>query len=80
MTPAHGGACSASIGLGKPAAAAAALGRTYPGGLEPFVAAMNAKAASLDMKESRFVDRHRPLAQRTSPARANLVEAGARGA
>jgi D-alanyl-D-alanine endopeptidase (penicillin-binding protein 7) len=36
--------------------AAAALGRTYPGGIEPFVAAMNAKAASLDMKESRFVD------------------------
>src|SRR3989449_1353693 len=36
--------------------AAAALGRTYPGGLEPFVAAMNAKAASLDMKDSRFVD------------------------
>ena len=36
--------------------AAAALGRTYPGGIEPFVAAMNAKAAALDMKESRFVD------------------------
>lgn len=36
--------------------AAAALGRTYPGGIEPFVAAMNAKAASLDMKDSRFVD------------------------
>src|SRR6266851_7637551 len=36
--------------------AAAALGRTYPGGLEAFVAAMNAKAASLDMKDSRFVD------------------------
>jgi D-alanyl-D-alanine endopeptidase (penicillin-binding protein 7) len=36
--------------------AAAALGRTYPGGLEPFVAAMNAKAASLDMRDSRFVD------------------------
>jgi D-alanyl-D-alanine endopeptidase (penicillin-binding protein 7) len=36
--------------------AASALGRTYPGGLEPFVAAMNAKAAALDMKESRFVD------------------------
>src|SRR5881394_796973 len=26
--------------------AAAALGRTYPGGIEPFVAAMNAKAAA----------------------------------
>jgi len=36
--------------------AAAALSRTYPGGIEPFVAAMNAKAASLDMKDSRFVD------------------------
>jgi len=36
--------------------AAAALGRTYPGGIEPFVAAMNAKAAGLDMKDSRFVD------------------------
>jgi D-alanyl-D-alanine endopeptidase (penicillin-binding protein 7) len=36
--------------------AAAALGRTYPGGLEPFVAAMNAKAASLGMYDSRFVD------------------------
>ena len=36
--------------------AAAALGRTYPGGLEPFVAAMNAKAAALDMRDSRFVD------------------------
>ncbi len=36
--------------------AAAALGRTYPGGIEPFVAAMNAKAAALDMKDSHFVD------------------------
>jgi len=36
--------------------AAAALGRTYPGGLEPFIAAMNAKAASLGMHDSRFVD------------------------
>jgi len=36
--------------------AAAALGRTYPGGIEPFVAAMNAKAASLGMYDSRFVD------------------------
>jgi len=36
--------------------AAAALGRTYPGGIGPFVAAMNAKAAALDMKDSRFVD------------------------
>jgi D-alanyl-D-alanine endopeptidase (penicillin-binding protein 7) len=36
--------------------AAAALGRTYPGGIEAFVAAMNAKAASLDMRDSQFVD------------------------
>ncbi|HET7671091.1 MAG TPA: D-alanyl-D-alanine endopeptidase [Burkholderiales bacterium] len=36
--------------------AAAALARTYPGGIEPFITAMNAKAAALDMKESRFVD------------------------
>ncbi len=36
--------------------AAAALGRTYPGGLQAFVAAMNEKAAALGMKDSRFVD------------------------
>jgi D-alanyl-D-alanine endopeptidase (penicillin-binding protein 7) len=36
--------------------AAASLGRTYPGGLEPFVAAMNAKAQALGMADSRFVD------------------------
>lgn len=36
--------------------AAAALGRTYPGGLEVFVDAMNAKAAVLDMHDSRFVE------------------------
>ena len=36
--------------------AAHALGRTYPGGLEAFVAAMNAKAAALGMHDSRFVD------------------------
>jgi D-alanyl-D-alanine endopeptidase (penicillin-binding protein 7) len=36
--------------------AAASLGRTYPGGLEPFVAAMNAKAQALGMTDSRFVD------------------------
>ncbi len=36
--------------------AAAALGRTYPGGLEPFIAAMNAKASALGMHDSRFVD------------------------
>jgi serine-type D-Ala-D-Ala endopeptidase (penicillin-binding protein 7) len=36
--------------------AAHALGRTYPGGLEAFVAAMNAKAIELGMNDSRFVD------------------------
>jgi D-alanyl-D-alanine endopeptidase (penicillin-binding protein 7) len=36
--------------------AAAALGRSYPGGLEAFVDAMNAKAAMIDMNESRFVE------------------------
>jgi len=36
--------------------AAAALGHSYPGGLEAFVDAMNAKAAVLQMNESRFVE------------------------
>ena len=36
--------------------AAAALGRAYPGGMEAFVQAMNAKAAELDMYDSRFVE------------------------
>jgi len=36
--------------------AAASLGRTYPGGTEAFVAAMNAKARALGMDDSRFVD------------------------
>jgi D-alanyl-D-alanine endopeptidase (penicillin-binding protein 7) len=36
--------------------AAAALARTYPGGTEAFVAAMNAKAQQLGMEDSRFVD------------------------
>lgn len=36
--------------------AAHALGRTYPGGFDAFVAVMNAKAAALGMKDSRFVD------------------------
>ena len=36
--------------------AAAALGASYPGGLEAFVDAMNAKATVLDMTESRFVE------------------------
>src|SRR5690349_491557 len=49
--------------------AAAALGRTYPGGLEPFVAAMNAKAAALDMHDSRFVDPTGLSPQNVSSAR-----------
>ncbi len=36
--------------------AAAALGRTYPGGTENFVARMNARAESLEMHSSRFAD------------------------
>ena len=36
--------------------AAAALGRTFPGGMGVFVAAMNEKAAALEMMDSRFVD------------------------
>jgi D-alanyl-D-alanine endopeptidase (penicillin-binding protein 7) len=36
--------------------AAAALGRTYPGGLSAFVRAMNEKAAELNMTDSRFVE------------------------
>jgi D-alanyl-D-alanine endopeptidase (penicillin-binding protein 7) len=36
--------------------AAAALGVTYPGGLEAFVDAMNTKAAVLEMNDSRFVE------------------------
>ncbi len=36
--------------------AAAALGRTYPGGTEAFVSAMNAKAALMGLAATRFVD------------------------
>ncbi len=36
--------------------AAAALARTYPGGTDAFVAAMNAKARKLDMQDTRYVD------------------------
>ncbi len=36
--------------------AAAALGRTYPGGIDAFVAAMNAKAQALGMHETHFVE------------------------
>lgn len=36
--------------------AAAALGRNYPGGIQGFVAAMNAKARALGMADTRYVD------------------------
>jgi D-alanyl-D-alanine endopeptidase (penicillin-binding protein 7) len=36
--------------------AAHALGRTYPGGLETFVAQMNAKAQTLGMKDTHYVE------------------------
>ena len=36
--------------------AAAALGRNYPGGIQGFVAAMNAKARELGMNDTRYVD------------------------
>jgi len=36
--------------------AAHALGRTFPGGLEPFLAAMNVKARALGLQETRFFD------------------------
>src|SRR5687767_14920980 len=36
--------------------AAAALGTSYPGGLEAFIDAMNLKAAAIDMHDSRFVE------------------------
>jgi D-alanyl-D-alanine endopeptidase (penicillin-binding protein 7) len=36
--------------------AAAALARTYPGGTQAFVAAMNQKAKQLGMRDTRFVD------------------------
>lgn len=36
--------------------AAAALARTYPGGTEAFVAAMNAEAARLELRDTRFAD------------------------
>lgn len=49
--------------------AASALGRTYPGGLEAFVAAMNAKAAMLGMEHSHFADPAGLRVENTSTAR-----------
>jgi D-alanyl-D-alanine endopeptidase (penicillin-binding protein 7) len=57
--------------------AAASLGRTFPGGTEEFVAVMNAKAAALGMRDTRFVDPTGLSAANVSSARdlARLVAA-----
>jgi D-alanyl-D-alanine endopeptidase (penicillin-binding protein 7) len=57
--------------------AAAALGRTYPGGIEAFVAAMNEKAKLLGMTDSHFVDATGLSSRNVSSARdlAKLVRA-----
>ncbi len=57
--------------------AASALGRNYPGGLPAFVAAMNAKARALGMKDARFVDSTGLSSQNVASARdlAKLVVA-----
>jgi D-alanyl-D-alanine endopeptidase (penicillin-binding protein 7) len=60
--------------------AAHSLGRTYPGGTDAFVRAMNAKAAKLGMTDSRFVDPTGLSPQNVSSARdlARLVGAAHR--
>ena len=57
--------------------AAHSLGRTYPGGTDAFVKAMNAKAAKLGMADSHFVDPTGLSPQNVSSARdlARLVAA-----
>jgi serine-type D-Ala-D-Ala endopeptidase (penicillin-binding protein 7) len=57
--------------------AAAALGRSYPGGTQAFVAAMNEMAIELDMNDTRFVDATGLSAGNVSSARdlAKLVRA-----
>jgi serine-type D-Ala-D-Ala endopeptidase (penicillin-binding protein 7) len=57
--------------------AAAALGRTFPGGLEALVGAMNAKAEALGMSDSQFVDPTGLSSHNVSSARdlARLVRA-----
>jgi D-alanyl-D-alanine endopeptidase (penicillin-binding protein 7) len=57
--------------------AAAALARTYPGGTESFVAAMNARARALGMSDTRFTDATGLSAGNVSSARdlARLVAA-----
>ncbi len=49
--------------------AASTLGRHHPGGLEAFIAAMNAKATSLGMHNSRFADPAGLRSENTSTAR-----------
>jgi len=60
--------------------AAAALGRSYPGGLEAFVDAMNARAQLIGMSDSRFVEPTGLSAENVSSAGdlVRLVEASAR--
>ncbi len=48
---------------------AAALGRTYPGGIDAFAVAMNEKAGALGMSDSRFVDATGLSARNVSSAR-----------
>ncbi|MBI4124079.1 MAG: D-alanyl-D-alanine endopeptidase [Betaproteobacteria bacterium] len=57
--------------------AAAALARTYPGGMDAFVEAMNAKAEALGMSDTRFVEPTGLSPQNVSSARdlAQLVRA-----
>mgnify|MGYP001562823886 CR=1 FL=1 len=59
--------------------AAAALARTYPGSTPAFVAAMNAKAAALEMKQSHFVDSTGLHSENVSTAEdlVKMVKAGA---
>jgi D-alanyl-D-alanine endopeptidase (penicillin-binding protein 7) len=56
--------------------AAAALGRNYPGGIDAFVAAMNAKARELGMTDTHYVDSSGLSSQNVSSARdlAKLVK------
>ena len=49
--------------------AASALGRNYPGGIDGFVAAMNAKAKELGMNDTRYVDSSGLSSQNVSSAR-----------
>ncbi|MEH6436121.1 serine hydrolase [Massilia sp. DD77] len=49
--------------------AASALGRNYPGGIEAFVAAMNAKARELGMNDTHYVDASGLSSRNVSSAR-----------